>query len=183
MAEGQPSQGQPDRILLVGMMGSGKTTVGRRLARRLRVPYVDNDDVLKERTAMSPGDLLDATDAETLHRAEVEAIDEALASHPRAVIGVAAAVVLDSDARRHLRESGEVVWLRADPDTLERRLSRGGRVRRPQFAADMHSWLRSEAAARAPLYAEVAHRTVDVDGRSPEQVVDEILRAARAGAG
>jgi HAD superfamily hydrolase (TIGR01509 family) len=174
--EGEAADGETRaRIVLVGMMGSGKTTVGRLLARRLGVAYVDNDEVLAARTGMTPGQILDARGLESLRLAEADALARALAGETVSVVGVAAGAILDAASRSLIRDSGRVVWLRARPDTLISRSTELGPGHRPHHAADMASWLTGETEARAPLYSEVATEVIDVDVRTPEQVADAIL--------
>lgn len=166
---------QARRIVLVGMMGTGKTSVGPVLARRLGVPYVDNDEVLAARTGMSPGEILQAFDVDSLRGAEADALAQQLAGDAVSVVGVAAGAILDEANRSLIRDGGRVVWLRGRPETLIRRWEASGRAHRPQFAGNMAAWLKRETAARAPLYAEVATEVVDVDERSPDQVADAII--------
>jgi HAD superfamily hydrolase (TIGR01509 family) len=176
--DAQPgSTRQLERILLVGMMGSGKTTVGELLARRLGVPYVDNDAVLAAQTRMSPDEILKANGVESLRRAEAKALSQALAGDADSVVGVAAGAVLDAANRSLIRGAGRVVWLRGRPETLIRRSAESGLGHRPRFAGDMAGWIKRETEARAPLYAEVATEVVDVDERSPDEVADAILDA------
>jgi HAD superfamily hydrolase (TIGR01509 family) len=175
--EEQSKPGQPSsRIVLVGMMGSGKTTVGRLLAQRLGVPYVDNDEVLAAQTGMSPAEILDTSGVERLRAAEAAALAAALGRDAVAVVGVAAGAILDPENRARMRAGGRVVWLRGRPETLIRRLTQApSSGDRPTFADDMASWIRAHAEARAELYAEVARDVVDVDERTPEAVADTIL--------
>lgn len=161
-----------ERILLVGMMGSGKSTVGRVLAARTGWPYVDNDELLRTRTGREAAEI-EATDGEgILHLAETDALDAALALPLPVIVGVAAAVVLDPAAREALRENGHVVWLRARPETLADRIG-SGQGRRDD-ATDV-GWLKHRARERETLYGDVASQVVDVDDRTPDEVADLIL--------
>jgi HAD superfamily hydrolase (TIGR01509 family) len=162
------------------MMGSGKTTVGRVLARRLGVPYLDNDEVLKARTGMSPDEILKATGVESLRRAEADALAQQLDGDAASVVVVAAGAILDGANRSLIRQGGRVVWLRGRPETLIGRSAASGQAHRPQFDGDMAAWLKHETEARAPLYAEVASEVVDVDELSPDQVADAILSSQAA---
>ena len=121
-----------ERVFLVGMVGSGKTTVGRALAERTGWPYVDNDDLVRQLTGREPAEI-DATDGEdVLHLAELRALDVALEMEPPVVVGVAGVVVDDDAAREALREGGHVVWLQGaagDAARADRRPGRGDAMR------------------------------------------------------
>jgi shikimate kinase len=160
------------RIFLIGMMGSGKTTVARELAAQTRWRYVDNDDLVRQLTGREPAEIR-ATDGEdVLHLAETDALDAALALEPPVIVGVAAAIVLDPAAREALREGGHVVWLRARPETLLHRVGTGGGRR---AEATDPEWTRRRAHERAPLYASVANQIIDVDDLTPAEVAEKIL--------
>jgi shikimate kinase len=164
----------PRRVFLIGMMGAGKSTVGRELAAMTDWPYVDNDELVRRRTGREPAEIR-ATDGEdVLHLAESDALDDALRMEPPVVVGVAAWIVLDPAAREALREGGHVVWLRARPETLIARIG-GGAGRRAE--ATDPAWIRRRAAERALLYADVASQIVDVDDAEPRDVARAILAA------
>lgn len=173
--EGQPDVASVGRTLLVGMMGCGKTTVGQLLARQLGIPYLDNDALLVEMEGKDAAAILAKEGVNALRRAETRVLEAALAVSDRAVLAVAAGAVLDERTRGLIAAAGDVVWLRARPETLAGRI--GDHAERPRFATDMTEWLRETAEARAPLYAEVARHIVDVDGRTPASIVQEILNA------
>ncbi|HET9444488.1 MAG TPA: shikimate kinase, partial [Acidimicrobiales bacterium] len=102
-----------DHVLLVGMMGSGKTTVGRRLARELGWDYLDSDEQVCRRTGRTVREIFEA-DGEAAFRAEEKrALAEAAGAGRPTVISVAGGAVLDPDNRRILSEAGTVVWLDA----------------------------------------------------------------------
>jgi shikimate kinase len=168
----------PDRILLVGMMGAGKSTVGRALAARLERPFLDNDALVRERTGREPAEI-DRTDGEdALHQAEIEAFEQAAGRPGRAVIAVAGAVVDPEAERAKLREAGSVVWLRARPETLRDRIGSG--AGRRDEATDL-DWLVRRAAERASSYRAVADLIVDVDDRSADEVAAAILAGLEDG--
>lgn len=168
------TRARSDRIFLLGMMGAGKSTVGRALAAQLGRPFLDNDALVRAATGREPAEI-DATDGEeALHGAETAAFRTAAERPDPIVAGVAGAVVEDPAERRRLAESGFVVWLRARPETLLRRIGSGAGRRRE--ATDL-AWLASRAAAREPVYATVADLVVDVDDRTVEEVVERIVAA------
>ena len=169
-----PAVTQGQRILLIGMMGSGKTTVGRALEHRTGWPFRDNDALVRELTGREPADI-DAEDGEdALHAAEIAAFDAGAKSPGPAVIAVAAAVADDPEARRRLAASGHVVWLSAPPEVLRARIGSG--AGRRADAVDLE-WLRARAAEREPIYREVADQIVDVEALDPSAAADAIARA------
>lgn len=174
-----PDEPAGKRVLLIGMMGSGKTTVGRELSARTSWPYVDNDDLLREQTGREPAEIRATEGEDVLHLAESDALDAALGLKPPTIVGVAAAAVVDPAAREALRDGGHVVWLRARPETLFERISSGPAGGRREDAADL-DWLRKRNREREMLYASVASQIVDVDHRSPSEVADEILQRLKA---
>lgn len=165
-------RGPSQRLVLVGMMGCGKTTVGRLLADRTGWPYADNDELVRRASGREPADIR-ATDGEdALHTLETRALIKALRMPPPAVIGAGAAVVLDDDAVHALREASRVVWLRARPETLRTRIGTG--AGRREEATDT-AWLARQAETREGLYAALADLVIDVDDLPPEAAVARII--------
>jgi shikimate kinase len=170
------------RIILVGMMGAGKTTVGRMLAGRLGWTHWDSDAQVMAATGRSVPELF-AEQGEAAFRAEESRVlAEALSGDAPVVVSAAGGVVLSPDNRSLLAGSGTVVWLRADPHLLARRVGKGDG--RPLLDDDPASKIIELYAVRRPLYESVAAVTLDVDGSTPRQVVDRILAdPAVSGAG
>lgn len=162
-------------IVLVGMMGAGKTSVGRVLAQRLGRPLVDSDAMIEERTGRTVREIW-ATDGEPAFRAmETAALVDALASPEPAVIAAAGGIVLSERNRQVLADSGvHVVWLSADVDLLVTRVRNG--MHRPLLDDDPEGVLRTMSARREPLYREVADAIVSVGHRSIHDVAHAVLR-------
>ena len=162
-----------DRLVLVGMMGSGKTTVGRQLAGRLGWDFFDSDAMVEASTGSTVPELFAERGEEAFRAEEGRVLAEALAATSPAVVSAAGGVVLAAENRRLLAARAVVVWLRAEPSTLATRVGSG--TGRPLLEDDPAARLVELDAVRRPLYEEVADVVVDVDGVDPEQVTDRIL--------
>jgi shikimate kinase len=161
-----------NRLLLVGMMGSGKTTVGELVAGRLGWPYLDSDAEVEEATGKTVPEIFGEQGEPAFRAAETQALRRALGVEP-VVVSVAGGAVLDAGNRRMLRDGGTVVWLRAQVATLTERVGDGHG--RPLLDGDPARALGELDAARRPLYEDVADAVVDVDDRTPEKVADAVL--------
>jgi shikimate kinase len=173
---------EPKRVLLIGMMGAGKSTTGHLLAARLGWPYLDSDDEIARQTGRTVPEIWKA-DGEAAFRAEESRVlAQATTSDGPAVVAVAGGAVLDLDNRARIRGAGLVVWLRADVAVLAARVGTG--TGRPLLEDGPAAALERLSAARGPIYAELADLIFDVDRLSPPQVVDRIVAALadRAGA-
>lgn len=163
------------RIVLVGLMGAGKSTIGSALAASLGWPYIDNDTVVEEITGINAHELLAQRGEGALRVAEHDALWAVLDRPPPLVAGAAAGVVLEDDARRRLRDDAFTVWLHPDPAVIAQRVMAGGG--RPWLDADVASVIRRMEGERSGLYATVAQLTVD-SSRPVADVVAEITAAA-----
>jgi shikimate kinase len=161
----------PERIVLIGMMGSGKSTIGHLIADAKSWPLFDNDLLLGELTGLTARELLAASGLDALREAEESALVHGLAKPPPCVVDAAAGTV-ESARVRGLLLLETVVWLRARPETLYARSS--GAAHRPWLDGGIE-WFRTKAADRAPLYDSVADIVVDTDDRTPEAAAQEIL--------
>ena len=163
------------RILLIGMMGAGKTTVGHALASLTGWPYLDNDELVQQATGQSTPEILARQNEDTMRRAEAAALENALAAAPPVIASVAAGVVLDPRSRKRMADSSFVVYLRAPVAVLAERVGTG--TGRPWVEKDASQVLERLYQGREPLFREVADLVLDVDGSTPEQLAGAILRA------
>ena len=162
-------------IVLLGLMGAGKSTVGRLLARRLGWRYRDNDASLTVETGSSAREINAELGTEVLHRLEAQDLLDALASTDRAVVGAAASTIENPDCRAALVQPSVFgVWLRVEPAVLAARAQRGRH--RPELAADLETLLARQHARRAPLFESVARLVVD-GSASPDAIVAAIEAA------
>ena len=167
-------------IFLVGPMGSGKSAVGRRLAERLGLEFVDSDAEIESRTGVDIPYIFER-EGEAGFRAREREVLEALTQRDRVLVATGGGAVLDPGTRERLRSRGCVVYLRA---SVGQQLARTRHDdRRPLLRApDPRGTLERLMQQRAPLYEETADLTVDTDGRRVAAVVEEIaarLAAAR----
>lgn len=161
------------RVILIGMMGSGKTTVGRGLAAATGWEYVDNDELLRRRYGMTSRQLLAAQGERALREAEANALAMGLELPPPVIVGVAAGTILDDANRERLAAGGTVVWLRATAATLVKRAMDA--THRPFVDADGEAWLHRAVVEREPLYTSIADVVVDTDTGTPQGTVAAIL--------
>lgn len=162
-------------VVLVGLMGTGKTTVGRALAERLHRVLYDSDLVIEARTGRTVRQIFEDDGEPAFRELETEVLLEALADPVPAVIAAAGGVVLSERNRAALIAApAKVVWLRAEPQNLVDRVRSG--VHRPALDDDPAGTLQRMQQTREPLYREVADMIISVDGRSVHDVAEAILR-------
>ena len=162
-------------------MGSGKTTVGTRVAAALDRRFVDNDALLRQTTGASAAEIATRDGADTLHRIEAETLLVALASPEAAVIAAAASTITDARVRFALSISAWVVWLRADPATLVARLP--GSATRPFREHDPAALVAEQSRERDQLFGAVADLTLDTGALDVAAVVERVLASAERGLG
>jgi shikimate kinase len=166
----------PERLYLVGMMGSGKTTVGRLVATQLGWAYVDSDEQVCRRTGRSVREIFETDGEAAFRREETAALHEAAQESPAgpAVVAVAGGAVLDPANRALLARTGPLVWLHASAEVLAGRV-RAGVDHRPLLGDDPEAALAALGELRRPLYEELADLVVDAATRSPSRVAEEIV--------
>jgi shikimate kinase len=162
-------------VVLVGMMGTGKTTVARILSERLGRPVLDTDAMIEQRTGRTVREIFAVEGEDAFRVLETQALLDALASPTPAIIAGAGGVVVREENRAALARSGaRVIWLCADPATLVERVKSG--VHRPLLDDDPAGTLQRMFRDREALYREVADAIVLVDHRSAGEVVEAVLR-------
>jgi shikimate kinase len=173
MSAGTP---EPDRhLVLVGLMGAGKTTVGRICAQRLERAFVDTDDVVAALAGMTVPEIFATFGEEHFRELERQAVADVCATPAALVVACGGGVVIDAANRKRLGDAGFVVWLRADVDVLSARCGDG--EGRPLLAAGAPASLARLSVLRDPLYEAVADVTVGTDERAPEEVATAVLDA------
>jgi shikimate kinase len=173
-----------DHLFLVGMMGAGKSTVGRLVAARLGWEFVDTDAEIERATGATVAAVF-AERGEAAFRAEERAALEAVTRRDApTVVSVGGGGVLDERNCARMRAGRAVVWLRASPATLAERVDGG--EQRPLLAGTggdaggTGAALARIEAERRPRYEALSTVTVDVDGRTPDEVADAVVDALGA---
>lgn len=166
-------------VLLLGMMGAGKTSVGREISRLTGWPYRDNDALVAEIAGVDTKTLLEREGVEAMRDAESAALRHALDGPGPLVAGVAGGVVERADDVALLRETGAfVVYLHAPVEVLVARVGSG--AGRPWLQPDPETALRSLFEGREPLYRDVADLVVDTDrGDAADHAAQVVAAVAR----
>jgi len=166
-------------LVLVGLMGAGKTTVGQRCADLLDRPFVDTDELIVASAGVPFDDLWAAEGEQGFRAREKVAIADAVASPVPLVISCGGGAVLDADNRRALRSRGVVVWLTASSSELASRLVQDDS--RPLLASgDKTATLDRLGLQREPAYEAAAHVQVETDGRRVDDVAAAVVEEYRA---
>ena len=168
----------PKTVVLVGLMGAGKSAIGRRLAARLHLPFVDADTEIEAAAGCTIAEIF-ARDGEAVFRSvERKIIARLLTEQPVHILATGGGAFMDPDTRAMIRQHGLSIWLRAELDVLLARTAR--RTHRPLLnAGDPKDILERLMTARYPTYAE-ADLTVISDERPPEATVELVLEALEA---
>ncbi len=163
-------------IVLVGMMGAGKSSVGRKLANRLMLAFVDADNEIEAAAGMSIPDIFETRGEDEFRAGEARVITRLLEKGPQ-VLATGGGAFMNPDTRAAIRAKGISVWLRADFDVLMKRIKR--RNDRPMLKTDdPAATLRRLIEQRYPVYAE-SDLVIDSRDVLHEVIVDEILDALR----
>jgi len=170
-----------DNLFLVGPMGSGKSAVGRRLAGRLGLDFIDSDVEIEARTGVDIPYIFEQEGEAGFRARERDLLDE-LTARSRVLVATGGGAILDPDTRARLRSRGRVVYLRTSVNQQLARTRRSGHrplLRTPDPLGTLERLLQ----VRAPLYEETADVVVDTDGRKVKSVVEDILRRLDAARG
>jgi XRE family aerobic/anaerobic benzoate catabolism transcriptional regulator len=177
---GRVETARPEVIALLGVRGAGKTTIGRRLARRLRRRFVELDRRIEAAAGLTLTEIFSLHGEDYYRRLERETLERVLAERTPTVLAAGGGLVTSPETWALLRRSAVTIWLRASPEAHWNRVVRQGDRRpmtdHPQAMADLRALL----AAREPLYATAAH-TIDTSGRSIDRVVRDAAERVLGG--
>ncbi len=161
-------------IFLIGPMGSGKSAVGRRLAKEMGRKFIDSDDVIEDRSGVDIPFIFEREGEAGFRQRECKVIDE-LTREPGIVLATGGGSAQDPDNRAHLHSRGFVIYLHATVDQQLKRTRRGRR--RPMLmTGDPRDILANLMAIRDPQFRTIAHLVIETDGRRVPTVVREIRR-------
>ena len=161
------------RVALLGLRGSGKSTIGRLLAEHIEVPFIELDREIERLTGTALSEIFEMFGQETFRRAERDALEHVMQQHPEFVMATSGSIVTEPGTLELLLSSCFTVWMRAEPNEHMSRVVAQGDLRpmasNPRAMEDLMSILRS----REPLYAK-ADVTLITTGKTPEQSLAEL---------
>ena len=163
----------PSNIFLVGVMGAGKTTVGRLLAKKLGRRFLDSDHEIEARCGVSIPVIFEMEGESGFRKRESQVIDE-LTQQTDLVLATGGGAVLAPENRQHLHERGFVIYLRANPHELWMR-TRNDKGRPLLNNQDPKGTLEKLYEVRDPLYRETAHLVIDTGKPSVAQLVNTLM--------
>ena len=163
-------------IVIVGAPGAGKSTVGRRLARRWGVSFRDSDQMVEAEAGKSVADIFVDEGEASFRARERDVIAQAL-DDPEGVLALGGGAVLDESTRARL-EQASCVWLRVGVGEAAKRV--GLNTSRPLLLGNVRGTLMALLDERTPLYEHVATWTVDTDGRTVDEVVEDVASQVEA---
>ncbi len=169
---------QKRNLFLIGPMGAGKTTMGRQLAKKLHLEFVDSDRVIEERTGVDIPLIFEKEGEEGFRKREQAIIDE-LTGRDNIVLATGGGAVLDPDNRRHLKQRGTVIYLHSDIRHLIERV-RHDKNRPLLQTEDPEAKLRELMTIRDPLYRETADIVINTGEQSIRSVINGILDKLKA---
>jgi XRE family transcriptional regulator, aerobic/anaerobic benzoate catabolism transcriptional regulator len=176
----EPSDDLRDRrIALIGLRGGGKSTLGRLLAARLEVPFIELDREVERMSGASLSEIFDMFGQETFHRAEREALENVMRQHRAFVVATGGSIVTEPGTLELLLSSCFTVWLRAEPREHMTRVMEQGDMRPMAKNARAMDDLISILKSREPLYAK-ADAVLMTSGKTPQQNLDELMVLTRA---
>jgi shikimate kinase len=167
----------PPIIALIGMMGAGKSTVGKLLSRACDLEFVDADRELEHRSGVAIATIFELEGEDGFRKREAALIDE-LTQRPGIVLATGGGAVLRDDNRQHLRERTLVIYLQASADEIERRTAHD-RSRPLLQTDDPGARIRELLKQREPLYAETAHLAFPSSTSNPRKLVKRMLEHPR----
>lgn len=161
-------------IVLIGFMGSGKSTVGRRLARATGYGFVDTDQAVEAKTGKKVAEIFEEEGEPVFRALERGAIEKASASENR-VIACGGGAVMDSENVDFLKRTGVLVYLKASEQSLLKRLERGLEKRPLLKAESADERVKELLSQRVHTYESVADEVIETDGLTPMKVVEKII--------
>lgn len=163
-----------NNIILIGYMGSGKTTLGKKLSFRERIAFLDTDKMIEQKQGKAVSEIFDEEGENAFRQMETDCLKEIMGYSDRYIISVGGGLPLKEENRMLLKELGTVLYLRARPDTIYGRLKND--TTRPLLRGDdPEGKIRTMIQIRGPVYEEAADVIIDVDEKGYETLIGEII--------
>lgn len=176
---GQEEAARKKRVALVGLRGAGKSTLGRALAKELRIPFVELNREIEAEAGMSVGEVIMLYGQEGYRRIERRALERMIAAHPHAVFSVGGGIVSEPETYNALLLNCYTVWIKATPEEHMARVVSQGDFRPMEGSAEAMEDMRRILAAREPLYRK-ADAVVDTAARTPEESLAKLRQVVLA---
>lgn len=171
-------RGRNDHVILIGFMGSGKSTIGIALSYKLQCVLSDTDKMIEKKEGRNISEIF-AEDGEAYFREkETEFLEKLKNEKTRQIFSVGGGTPLREENRRLIRELGTVIYLKVSPQTVYERL-RGDMTRPLLQGDDPMERIKTLLGEREEIYREAADIIVEADGKKPAQIVEEIVKALK----
>ena len=162
-----------NHIILIGFMGCGKSTIGKKLAANLALGFVDTDELIETQAHLSIAELFSEYGEAYFRGLETLAVRQLHACEERLVISVGGGLPVQPANREYLKELGTIIYLTAEVDTLQKRLQKD--TSRPLLQGEnLEAKIRSLKASREAVYEEMAEVRISTDEKEPDRIVEEI---------
>lgn len=163
----------PFNIVLIGFMGSGKTTVGQQLSRSLEMEYIDTDNLIVEKLGITINEIFETHGEAYFRKLEMETV-KSLETYRNTVISCGGGVVLDPENIKNLKQHGNLIWLQARPEEIYNRISHDKTrpLLKENFTVD---YLKETLEPRLALYSNSHDIKIETDGKSIEEICNEII--------
>lgn len=165
-------------IILIGYMGCGKTTLGKKLSYRERIALLDTDKMIEKKQDMTVSEIFEVKGEEAFRQMETDCLKEILGYMDRYIISVGGGLPMREENRKLLKKLGCVIYLRAKPDTIYGRLKND--ITRPLLQGDdPEKKIKEMLIVRGPVYEQAADAVIDVDEKGYEAIMKEILEKVK----
>lgn len=161
-------------IVLIGFMGCGKTSVGKRLARRLHYPFIDTDQIIEKKAGCTINQIFERKGEAFFREMETDILQEIRTSYRQTVIATGGGLPVKKQNRELLKEIGHVVYLKTSKETVMKRLS--GDTTRPKLRGeDLSRKVDMLLNEREPIYQETADQVIEADNKTFYEIINAII--------